>query len=580
MRWKHGGPWVLIIIYNMIHHCSSGLERIVSFKLEPGSQVMVFPFIFEGYNIIALPTTKYSDLKKNPKDMKSLTPFFFNASHIIWDFAIGSVIRTPDNRFERLFNERMEGYLKDISVNVLKMYVKGNKTISELLEAVYERIFRCDEKGGGHMMKYIEDVIKGFDDMIENVPTEMDSERKEIYHRFWSGSRKYVESFYSIERLKHLVELEKMVCSACREICLGLKEEKLMGLFAEGSMRKALKAKLGEEEASRRGYLEYAIINDEILLDAHREHTGEVTKELVMQMLLGKNGEEIDRRYIGKVANVVKERQKRREREMEKSMKELLRDEEKAKSKKGRKKKSVGVSETRKEESETEEVEASEEMEISSVEVGGARRKTGKKSKGGRKCFKIHRRVLRWRKSPEKIKEELDRGREERWRGKSLEYIKEQKVLHDIAGVLELLRSEDADKFFMDTGEHSKGGSSRRRLMAIGVLEVGRRRMTGVVEAGTFKDSSGCTVLYHLMFRVTGIEEIGSVMSPEFAEANDIEKIDEDEECQDAGKFVYPKGVRFETVKDDDAFQIVWRNPSDTSEVLQGLTIQRRPYVI
>ncbi|UYI26198.1 DUF1609 domain-containing protein [Encephalitozoon cuniculi] len=32
-----------------------------------------------------------------------------------------------------------------------------------------------------------------------------------------------------------------------------------------------------------------------------------------------------------------------------------------------------------------------------SVEVGGARRKTGKKSRGGQKRFRIHRRVLRWR---------------------------------------------------------------------------------------------------------------------------------------------------------------------------------------
>nr|AGE96663.1 hypothetical protein ECU06_1620 [Encephalitozoon cuniculi] len=117
-------------------------------------------------------------------------------------------------------------------------------------------------------------------------------------------------------------------------------------------------------------------------------------------------------------------------------------------------------------------------------------------------------------------------------------------------------------------------------MVAIGVLESGGKRMLGVVEVGTFKDPGGCPVVYHLMFRVTGIEEIGSVMSPGFAEANDIEKIDEDKEYQDMGKFVYPKGTEYEIVRREQSFQIVWGNPFDTSEVLRRLTIQRRPCVI
>ncbi|CAD25036.1 hypothetical protein [Encephalitozoon cuniculi GB-M1] len=515
MRWKYAA-WILIAVVDVMCCSSEEKSASVSFVTRPGSQVIAFPFIFVGHSIVVLPTTKYSNLKRNAKSMEDLTFLLSNLSHVVWSLTIDATVYKDGGRLEKLFDKRMRGYLDGVSLDVLRMYVNGSKTFSELLQIVYERTFECDSRRSRQMARYGESLIREIDNMIESMPAEMSEEEKEKMRSDLNNNRKYVESFHDTEKWRQVVEAEKMVCNTCKEICLGLKEEELMGLLAEGSAKKYIKASAGESKVSSTVYPEYIVVDISLLLDAHREHGGDVTKELVKQMLLGKKEEEIDKRYIGKVANAVKERRRRGEKEIEKRVKKLLRDEEKAKSKKRGKRKSVGVSEAKEEEkkeSETEEVEAGEEVEMPSEEVGGARRKTGKKSEGGRKRYKIHRRVLRWRKSPEKIKEEWDKGSEERWRGKSLEEIREQKVFHDIMGVLELLRSPDADRFFMDTGDYTKGGSERQRMVAIGVLESGGKRMLGVVEVGTFKDCpSGCPVVYHLMFRVTGIEGMGDVM--------------------------------------------------------------------
>ncbi|UYI26654.1 DUF1609 domain-containing protein [Encephalitozoon cuniculi] len=581
MRWRYGS-WILVTMASAMRY-SSELERISYFVSQPGgNETVLLPFIFKGYDIIMLPTTEYSDMKKSGKYAEEFRIFFGNLPSMVWDFVIGDMMYKDDDRFRRMFDKRMGGYLSWVSLDILRIYINRSRTFSDALKMVYERVLQCSEGENRQMERYGECVIKMIDEMMENMPGDMDEGKRKELKSSLDDKKEHAESFYDTTKWRRIVEAEEIVCNACKEICLDLREEEMMGLLAEGYAKKAIKEDLDEYEFRNAMYLEHATVNRQTLLDAHRKHGKEVTKEVVKQMLLGKKGEEIDKRYIDKVADIVREKRRVRERMIEKSMRELLRDEEKTKSKKKgkKKKKRKGVSETKEEEKkegETEEVEKSEEAETSSVEVGGGCKK---KSKGGRKRFKIHRRVLRWRKSPEKIKEKLDRGKEEKWKGRSLEEIKEQKMLHDIVGVVSLLKSPDANKFFMDAGEHTKGGSSRGRMVAIGVLECGGRKVSGVVEVGTFRDPGGCQVVYHLMFRPTDLEELGGVMSPEFVKANDIEKIDEDKEYQDESKFVYPPGVTFETVKAADVFQVVWRNPSDTSEILRRLTIHRRPCVI
>ncbi|UYI26199.1 putative cytochrome P450-like protein [Encephalitozoon cuniculi] len=304
--------WTLVAAAGVMD-CSPRLEKAAAFTLGPDSQVIVFPFMFQGYNIAVLQTTKYGDLKGNAR--RRVASFLeHNISHAVWYFVVGG-IAYKDDRSERLFSEMMDGYLKKISAGASKVYMGGHMMFSELLETVHEMIFECNKAGDSHVVKYGESIINRFSDMIENAPTGISAEEKRECRRFWSRVKERAGFLYSTERLRRVVEAEKIVCNACKEICLELEEEELMGLLAEGGVRKALKAKVDEDEISRGLYLECTVVNTSLLLDAHREHGGDVTRELVKQMLLGKKGEEIDRRYINKVANVVKERQRR---EMEK----------------------------------------------------------------------------------------------------------------------------------------------------------------------------------------------------------------------------------------------------------------------
>ncbi|UYI28157.1 DUF1609 domain-containing protein [Encephalitozoon cuniculi] len=477
MRWKHI-IWILITVIDEMH-CSSELEGAISFEGMTGceSRVILFPFVFKGNNIVISPTTKYNDLKRNTRD--TVMGFVSEISFMMWYFLFGRV--KGSDRLERLFDVGMKAYLEDISIGTSKVWMNGNKTFSELLELVYERLFQCNEREGGHVTRYGRNIIEEVDDMIKNIAADIGKEEEEMWIKALNDHREHGVSLCNREVWKQVVSVEKIVCNICKRICIDLKEEELLGLMAEGNVRKILKAKFGEEKVSDMSYLEFAVVDISLLLDAHKEYGEEVMKELVKQMLLGKNGKEINRRYVDKVAGVVREIQRRREREIEKNLRELLKDEEKAKiKKKGKKKKkrSAGVPENKEEEkkeSETEEVEAGEETEMLSEEVGGARRKTGKKSEGGRKRYKIHRRVLRWRKSPEKIKKEWDRGSEERWRGRSLEEIKEQKVFHDIVGVLELLRSEDAENSSWMQESTPRAGVRGRGWWRLGFLRAEER---------------------------------------------------------------------------------------------------------
>nr|CDO41062.1 INTERB [Encephalitozoon cuniculi] len=530
---------ILITVLDVIH-CSEGLERAVSFIVGLDGQVMVFSFVFRGNNIIVLPTTKYNDLKRNVKNPKDIITSFLknDISYVLWDFVVGEIVYENDNRLERLFDERMRRYLENASAGVSKVYTRWDKTFSELLEAVRERIFQCDGSGGGHIVKHREDAMNAFDDIIENSPAGISEEERKMYQEHWSSVKEHGESLRNVGRWKQIVEVEKMVCNAFKEICFGLEEEALMRLFAEGRMRKSLKRKVDEDGIDHCLYLEYTVVNTNLLLDAHREYGGEVMKELIKRMLLGKEGKEINRRYINKVANVVKERQRARERESLRPRKRGARQRRRRRVRK-RKRRPWRLEE----------------------HAGRQARKVrmvGSASRSIEGFFGGERAQRRSRKSW---------TGEERRKGRFLEEIKKQKMLHDIVDVVSLPKSPDANKFFMDAGEHTKGGSSRGRLVAIGVLEDGRKRMIGVVEVRTFKDRDGCPVVYHLMFWVTGIEELGGVMSPEFAEANDAEKIDSYEERQDESKFVYPPGVAFETVKETGSFQIVCQNPFEPLRV-------------
>ncbi|CAD26972.1 hypothetical protein [Encephalitozoon cuniculi GB-M1] len=128
----------------------------------------------------------------------------------------------------------MRRYLENASAGVSKVYTRWDKTFSELLEAVRERIFQCDGSGGGHIVKHREDAMNAFDDIIENSPAGISEEERKMYQEHWSSVKEHGESLRNVGRWKQIVEVEKMVCNAFKEICFGLEEEALMRLFAEG----------------------------------------------------------------------------------------------------------------------------------------------------------------------------------------------------------------------------------------------------------------------------------------------------------------------------------------------------------
>ncbi|UTX43888.1 DUF1609 domain-containing protein [Encephalitozoon hellem] len=178
------------------------------------------------------------------------------------------------------------------------------------------------------------------------------------------------------------------------------------------------------------------------------------------------------------------------------------------------------------------------------------------------------------------IKRALDGGREEKWKGKSIEDIERQKITHDIIEVVRLLESCDAGRFFMDARTSVKDGVERSRRVAVGVLEVSGERRVGVVEVVSFKDKDGCNVIYHLMFRETVAQEIGGVMSQGISPESEMAG-DSSVECSGSeGVFEYAPGTRCEVSQDTHRFVVTWKNPRNTGEVLKRLTVVCRPETI
>ncbi|UYI26424.1 hypothetical protein J0A71_06g12490 [Encephalitozoon cuniculi] len=98
-----------------------------TFRCSPGIQVIVFPFLLKGHSIVGLPTAKFSDLKRKTK----------RGSLGVYDGQCGV---QPDDRFERLFDERMGGYLEDVSSGVSRIYASRNKMFASCWRWCTKRI--------------------------------------------------------------------------------------------------------------------------------------------------------------------------------------------------------------------------------------------------------------------------------------------------------------------------------------------------------------------------------------------------------------------------------------------------------
>ncbi|WEL37951.1 DUF3654 domain-containing protein [Encephalitozoon hellem] len=583
-----------LIIFDRIF-CSSYVEEgcgIVDLKASERS--ILFPIIFCGTNAIVLPITRFRDLKKGTKEESYAKEFIRHISHVILSFTTYDIYCEDNSQLEAIFKREMGKHMEKVSKDALSVFIKGKNTFSELLMMAYDRLFQSDEKyeKNRRMTVFGKCLIEEADKMMNEIADDMDAEERRKREDFCNMIKERGEKCCDITRWKRVALAESIVCNASVSLYSKLPEEELLGLLAEGYMRKDFKEKgISEKELSEQGYMEYNIVDTGLFLDTYVKHGSEVIEEIVKQLLMGKDGREIDSKYVEKVVRVVDERRRRREMEASRHAAELLGEElsdkkskGKAKGKKSKRKSGgadrKGPSVSKEEERVEEEPKGSESPDEELAGAVGGVSIEDHRPKRSDKRYRIHKRVSVWMRDASSIKRALDGGREEKWKGKSIEDIERQKITHDIIEVVRLLESCDADLFFMGARTSVKDGVERSRRVAVGVLEVSGERRVGVVEVVSFKDKNGQDVIYHLMFRETVAQEIGGVMSQGISPESEMAG-DSSVECSDSeGAFEYAPGTRCEVIQDTYRFVVTWKNPRNTSEVLKRLTVVCRPETI
>nr|AGE96636.1 hypothetical protein ECU02_0060 [Encephalitozoon cuniculi] len=561
---------------------------------------IIIPFIFHDAKPVVSPITRYRDISQ--EERRYVEEIIKGLPKLVWDSMVW--IYVPGytwwikSLMDIVFNATsFEGF------NPVDLYkkAKGKSEIrfADLVMSIFRFNGRIVNRFGQRLAREAEVKIK---EMSNEMPS---SEKKEKEERL-NQILEYGKKLCTREKQEEILKAQKIVCDACVYLWEKGSEDRvaitmmvyLRNLEVQMIRSSMKKVKVGEPLAF--------CMNHEVLISAYKEYKIGVAGELVKQVL--KNDKDIDSESVNRVVCSIREKEederKRAEAESARNREELLRMEERERGKekgskgKGRKKRGKkGAGEAKEEskeedrgEEEEESVEGRGEEEEENVEAdvsveemaaGGARPKKKspkEKSKDEERCYKVHKRVLRWMKSAERIKYELDNGEEEKWRGRSIEEIEEQKALHDIIEVLKLLRSKECDKFFVRTGKYMKGGSERWNMVGVGILEEGGKKRVGNVEVGLFEGKGGENIIYHLMFKPTDFEEEGEGARPSFGRCDGVDAIEEGR-ISDMSGFQYPPGVRSEITSSGSEFRIVWKNQRDTSLVLRSLTVLRIPEI-
>ncbi|AFM98216.1 putative interB family protein [Encephalitozoon hellem ATCC 50504] len=545
--------------------CSSVIEKIGEGPIieDDRKDIIVFPMIFFGNDVVVLPTTRFKDLSRDVAKERYAMNFMNHVSDMILLLMIPDMGggERVDEIFSKILSNVMGERLRKISEDVLSVYKRGKNTFKEIVMMVCSRLLECGgKKEESRMMTVLgKRLICEGDRVIREMSDGMSVEERNERKAFCDMIKRYGEKCCDVKRWKRVMRAESIVCDGFASVYGKLLPEEILGLLGEGYCRKTLKAKgLSGEKLDSKGYMEYGILDTELLLSAYDEHGHEVVEEIVKQMMMGKDGREIDSEYVEKIAQVVDERRRREEREASEHADKLLEEEllgkksvRKAKAKKGkRSKKSLGGME--------EEAESPEPRDEELAGAVGGLSIEHQEHKKGINHYRIHKRVLVWMRDVSSIKRALDRGKEEKWKGKSMNDIERQKITHDIVEVVRLLRSEDRDRFFMPGESWVENDVPRHRKVAVGVLEIAGERMTGIVEASSYKDKDGSDVIYHLMFRRTNVKEIGGVVSQgeDFSRKMESTSCGEFSESKDGSGFLYGKGMRCEVWHDFDKFVV------------------------
>ncbi|CAD25522.1 hypothetical protein [Encephalitozoon cuniculi GB-M1] len=544
---------------------------------------ILLPLIFHDRKLVASPVAKYRDI--NEREREYVEKVVRLLPYLAWRSV--ALVCAPGNwTLFLMYDVFKTTSFKDFDPVVLYRESKGRSRmrLMDLVVEIFKRNNCMVSRFGQGLAREAEVRIQG----ISSSLSAMERKREEEMLR---KIKEHGERLCTKKNQEQIIEAQKIMCDACEYIW---KREENRKSFVMGAHLKHLYLRMIDPSNDVEGPLLYYIDHEKMINTYEKYKSISIVAELVKKVVI--EYEDINDESISSAVHEVKEREseeKRREEESLRNAEELLRMEERekgegkgpnGKGKKKRGKKGAGkAKEESKEEDRGEEEEESVEAEVPVEEMAaeGARpkkKRSKERSKGEDSCYRVHKRVLRWMKSVERIKYELDNGKEEKWKGKSMEEIEGQKVLHDIIEVLKLLRSRECDKFFVRTGKYMKGGSERWKMVALGILDEGGEKKVGNVEVGLFKGKREESVVYHLMFKPTSSEKTGKGSSPSFGKGDDVDEIEEDGSSDMSG-FQYPPGVRSEVVKDKGEFRIVWRNPKDTSSVLRSLAVLQIPEI-
>ncbi|KAG5858472.1 DUF3654 domain-containing protein, partial [Encephalitozoon hellem] len=314
------------------------VENIKTFELKSSERAILFPIIFFEDNAVVLPNTRFRDLKRGTDEELYVKRFVRNISDMIISFTYYNLYCKDNVRLEMMFKREMRKHMEKVSEDALSVYVRGRNTFSEVLLMVYDRLFECNERDERRRMSVFgRCLIAEADKMMNEIDDEMDEEAKNERRDFCTMIKVRGVKCCDVERWRQIVSAESIVCNVSASLYSKLPEEELLGLLAESCVRNALKKEgFDEEKLKKRGYMEYNIVDIELLLDTYDKHGSEVMEEIVKQLLMGMDGKEIDAEYVEKVVRVVDERRRRREMEASRHAAELLGEELSGKKSKGK----------------------------------------------------------------------------------------------------------------------------------------------------------------------------------------------------------------------------------------------------
>ncbi|UYI26648.1 DUF1609 domain-containing protein [Encephalitozoon cuniculi] len=557
---------------------------------------VLIPFVFHGRRLVISPVTRHQDIEQGEREyvekvVKMLPILVWNSITCI--YVPGDSDWTIDLMNEIFKTTSFEGF------DPVTLYKRTRGKCGMRFTDVVMRTFRHNI---GMLNRFGQRLAQEAGAKIQEISSSLSDEEKRKEEKMLQIIKEYGESLCTKEKQEEIIKAQEIVCDVCTYIWR--RPEDRASFLIEAYSR-YLHSKT--VEVSKHGDIDeplFDYVDHCSLVSTYEKYKSmDIVGELFLRVFL--EGKDINDESVNDTVCGVREREeaekmrgeeerRKKEEESLRNTLELLRMEEKEKSKGRGKKKKGGkkgsgevTAKMEEEKKDSEEVEESAEAEVSLEEmaVGGARskeRSSKKKSRSKGHRYKVHKRVLRWTKSAERIKAELDEGSEEKWRNKSIEEIEEQKKVHDIIEVCVLLRSLDANRFFVSTNRYMKDGTERWKMVGVGIFEEGGEKKVGKVEVGLYRDKGEGSVIYHLMFKAMDTEKAGKGAGSSFGKGDDVDGLEEEGagELSDMSGFEYPKGVRSEIVKGGDAFKIVYRNPKDTSEVLRSLTVLQKAEVL